>query len=143
MRLCTCARRGMCTCEHSLSHPPVWDQHSSACASGIQALSDVNARDVCGAQSRELTARDELSVTDAAASCFRQVRLSRKLRIYLAAGPTAAPERVKKADVLTRLERGVWINVFGLGSTLLGLQVSLRVHLAQLSWHAALDHSTP
>ncbi len=53
------------------------------------------------------------------------MRLSRKLRIYLAAGPTAAPERVKKADVLTRLERGVWINVFGLGSTLLGLQVSL------------------
>jgi len=53
------------------------------------------------------------------------VRLSRKLRIYLAAGPTAAPERVKKADVLTRLERGVWINVFGLGSTLLGLQVSV------------------
>ena len=54
------------------------------------------------------------------------MRLSRKLRIYLDAGPTAAPERVKKADVLTRLERGVWINVFGLGSTLLGLQVSVR-----------------
>ena len=52
-----------------------------------------------------------------------QVRLSRKLRVYLRAGPTAAPERVRKADVLARLERGVWINVLGLASTLLGLQV--------------------
>ena len=64
--------------------------------------------------------------------CDVQVRLSRKLRVYLAAGPTAAPERVKKADVLTRLERGVWINVFGLGSTLLGLQVSV---CSARRWH--------
>ena len=53
------------------------------------------------------------------------MRLSRKLRVYLRAGPTAAPERVRKADVLARLERGVWINVLGLASTLLGLQVCL------------------
>lgn len=47
--------------------------------------------------------------------------------IYLQAGPSAAPQRVKKSDVLARLERGVWINVMGLGATLLGLQVRAQL----------------
>lgn len=60
---------------------------------------------------------------------FGYVRLGRKLRAYVDAGPAAAAQRIKKSDVLARLERGVWINVMGLGATLLGLQVR------QGTWH--------
>jgi Protein of unknown function (DUF3611) len=55
---------------------------------------------------------------------FGYVRLARKLRGYSQTGRREALQRVRKKDVLATLERGTWINLAGMASTMLGLQVS-------------------
>lgn len=50
---------------------------------------------------------------------FGYTRLSRRLRGYLEGGL----RRVRKNDVVYTLQNGCWINILGIISTLLGLQV--------------------
>lgn len=54
---------------------------------------------------------------------FGYTRLARKLRGYSQTGKREALQRVRKKDVVATLERGSWINIAGMASTLLGLQV--------------------
>ena len=72
---------------------------------------------------------------------FGFVRLGRKLRAYVDAGPAPAPQRIKKSDVLARFERGVWINVMGMGATLLGLQVWPSVNTDPTIWFPVSSES--
>jgi len=65
--------------------------------------------------------------------------LSRRLYRYLSTGPDDNSKRVKKADVLNTLMRGSWINVLGLGSTLLGLQATVGLLVAKTLTNATAN----
>ena len=70
---------------------------------------------------------------------FGYTRLSRRLYRYLSTGPDDNSKRVKKADVLNTLMRGSWINVLGLGSTLLGLQATVGLLVAKTLTNATAN----
>jgi len=55
---------------------------------------------------------------------FGYTRLARRLRGYLEGGL----RRVRKNDVVYTLQNGCWINVLGIISTLLGLQVGRSLY---------------
>ena len=61
---------------------------------------------------------------------FGYTRLARRLRGYLEGGL----RRVRKNDVVYTLQNGCWINILGIISTLLGLQVGhIRSHINHAS----------
>lgn len=70
---------------------------------------------------------------------FGYTRLSRRLYRYLSTGPDDESKRVKKTDVLNTLMRGSWINVLGLGSTLLGLQATVGLLVAKTLTNATAN----
>ena len=70
---------------------------------------------------------------------FGYTRLSRRLYKYLSTGPDDNSKRVKKTDVLNTLMRGSWINVLGLGSTLLGLQATVGLLVAKTLTNATAN----
>lgn len=70
---------------------------------------------------------------------FGYTRLSKRLYRYLSTGPDDSSKRVKKADVLNTLMRGSWINVIGLGSTLLGLQATVGLLVAKTLTNATAN----
>jgi len=70
---------------------------------------------------------------------FGYTRLSRRLYRYLSTGPDDNSKHVKKADVLNTLMRGSWINVLGLGSTLLGLQATVGLLVAKTLTNATAN----
>ena len=70
---------------------------------------------------------------------FGYTRLSRRLYRYLSTGPDDNSKRVKKTDVLNTLMRGSWINVLGLGSTLLGLQATVGLLVAKTLTNATAN----
>ena len=70
---------------------------------------------------------------------FGYTRLSRRLYKYLSTGPDDHSKRVKKTDVLNTLMRGSWINVLGLGSTLLGLQATVGLLVAKTLTNATAN----
>ena len=70
---------------------------------------------------------------------FGYTRLSRRLYRYLSTGSDDNSKRVKKTDVLNTLMRGSWINVLGLGSTLLGLQATVGLLVAKTLTNATAN----
>lgn len=70
---------------------------------------------------------------------FGYVRLSRKLRSYMEAGPGADVPRIRKVDVLATLQRGSWINVVGLGATIVGLQATVGLLVAKTLTNATAN----
>lgn len=70
---------------------------------------------------------------------FGYVRLSRKLRSYMEAGPGAEIPRIKKVDVLATLQRGSWINVVGMGATIIGLQATVGLLVAKTLTNATAN----
>ncbi|KAK9827073.1 hypothetical protein WJX74_005567 [Apatococcus lobatus] len=70
---------------------------------------------------------------------FGYTRLSRRMRGLLVAGPSANLQRLRKADVLLTLERGSWINVAGIASTLLGLQATVGLLVAKTLTNATAN----
>ena len=55
------------------------------------------------------------------------------------AGPQADIPRIKKKDVLRNLERGCWINIAGMVSTLLGLQATVGLLVAKTLTNATAN----
>eukprot|EP00891_Asterochloris_glomerata_P009103 jgi/Astpho2/9103/Aster-02756 len=70
---------------------------------------------------------------------FGYTRLSRRLYRYLSDGPAPESKRIRKIDVLSTLERGVWINCAGLGATLLGLQATVGLLVAKTLTNATAN----
>jgi len=70
---------------------------------------------------------------------FGYVRMSRKLRGYMHAGPGSEVPRIRKVDVLATLQRGTWINMVGLGATLLGLQATVGLLVAKTLTNATAN----
>lgn len=58
---------------------------------------------------------------------------------FLKAGPQADIPRIKKKDVLRNLERGCWINIAGMVSTLLGLQATVGLLVAKTLTNATAN----
>ncbi|KAK9807720.1 hypothetical protein WJX72_007137 [[Myrmecia] bisecta] len=70
---------------------------------------------------------------------FGYTRLARRMRSYLTAGPRDNVRRIRKSDVLATLERGAWINILGLVSTLLGLQATVGILVAKTLTNATAN----
>ena len=69
---------------------------------------------------------------------FGYTRLSRRLYRYLSAGADDS-KRIRKSDVLSTLARGSWINILGLGATLLGLQATVGLLVAKTLTNATAN----
>lgn len=64
--------------------------------------------------------------------------MSRRLYRYLSAGADDS-KRIRKSDVLSTLARGSWINILGLGATLLGLQATVGLLVAKTLTNATAN----
>lgn len=71
---------------------------------------------------------------------FGYVRLSRKLKTFLDAPPSATDTpKVRRSDVIAMLEKGAVINVLGAGATMLGLSATIGVLLAKTLTSATVN----
>eukprot|EP00803_Ostreobium_quekettii_P005807 evm.model.scf_1626.4 EVM.evm.TU.scf_1626.4 scf_1626:25860-28779(-) len=59
------------------------------------------------------------------------VRLGRRLKRYLEASKDSSVKTIKKSQVLNSMSQGVFVNILGLGATVIGLQAAVGVLLAK------------
>lgn len=70
---------------------------------------------------------------------FAYTRTSNKMQKYLDALPGQAVEKVKKQQVISLITRGVFINLLGLGSTLIGVQALVGLLVAKTLTNATVN----